>query len=79
MLTWLISGILPIKKYLIVGSITLAIVAAIFAFGYDKAKDNQREEQTKSFIETTERINETPRTTTRDDALIRLRRNGDLR
>ena len=57
----------------------LAGIGVIFFMGKRSQKKKEQLTKLKEFKQTTERINETPTTTNRDDALDRLRDNGQIR
>ena len=57
----------------------VSAVAAVFMAGRRDAKKDQEVEDLKEYKETKEKIDETPVTTTRDDAIARLRKNNQLR
>lgn len=57
----------------------VSTVTAVFMAGRRDAKKDQEVEDLKEYKETKEKIDATPVTTTRDDALDRLRKNNQLR
>ena len=57
----------------------VSTVAAVFMAGRRDAKKDQEVEDLKEYKETKEKIDATPVTTTRDDAIARLRKNNQLR
>jgi hypothetical protein len=57
----------------------VSTVVAVFMAGRRDAKKDQEVEDLKEYKETKEKIDETPVTTTRDDAIARLRKNNQLR
>jgi hypothetical protein len=57
----------------------VSAVVAVFVSGRHDAKKDKEVEDLKEYKETKEKIDETPVTTTRDDAIARLRKNNQLR
>jgi len=57
----------------------VSTVTAVFMAGRRDAKKDQEVEDLREYKETKEKIDATPVTTTRDDALDRLRKNNQLR
>ena len=65
----------------ILSSVLFAVsaVAAVFMAGRKAERNNQEVEDLKEYKETKEKIDETPVSTNRDDALARLRKHNQLR
>lgn len=69
----------PFFKYLVGAGVLLSVVVYVYLKGVDDAVQGIKEEQQKEFVSTTKRIQNAPTSTTRDDALDKLRDMGDLR
>lgn len=66
-------------KYGLIFAAILSLVGYLYYKGVSDEKENQKVLVQKEFINTTKRINNAPTSSTRDDALERLRLWGDVR